>query len=113
MKLRLFPAAMAATLCLVSTPTLLAAPFFNRSNPMTVRAAKAHNVSFQMRNGSAETLVVQAGEQQFTLKPGETVSVKVPLGLTLTSQTTTAQYAAGAALATVAKSLQGNTLVFN
>lgn len=113
MKLRTFPAAMVATLCLFTAPTLFATPLLNRSTPSTVHPAKVHTVSFQIRNGSHEVITLQAGDQRFTLKCGETASVKLLLGQALISQNVTAHYGAGALLATVNQGLQGNTLVLN
>ena len=113
MKLRNLPAAMVATLCLFTAPTLFAAPFLNRATPSTTRPAKVHTISFQIRNSSAEVITLQAGDKQFTLKSGETASVKLPLGQALISQTVTAHFGAGALMATVNQDLQGNTLVFN
>ena len=112
MKLRILPVTMAATLVLFPSQSLLAAPFFNRSNPDTVRTARVHLISFQVRNEAHEAMTFKAGEQSFTLKTGETLAVKLPLGTPLMAETATAHYAAGALLATVGKDLQGNTLVF-
>ena len=113
MKLRTVSATMAATLCLFTAPTLLAAPFLSRSNPATVQTAKVQMVSFQIRNSSGEVLTVAAGPTQFTLQRGETRTVKLPAGQNLVSQSATAHYGAGAVMATVDKILGGNTLVFN
>lgn len=113
MKIRTFPVTMAAALCFFTTAqTVLAAPFFNRATPNTVRAAKVQNVSFRVRNDTPQALTFKAGDQSFTLKVGETLSIKLPLGMPLTAESATPHFAIGSVMATVNKDLQGNTLIF-
>ena len=111
MKVRTLPVTMAATLVLFPSPSLLAAPFFGHVNPDSLLAAKVHLISFQVRNEAREAMTFRAGEQSFTLKAGQTLSMKLPLGTSLMATIATAHYPAGAVLATVGQELQGNTLV--
>ena len=113
MKLRIVPAAMVATVCLLSTPGLLAAPYLNRTNPMAVQSAKVHKIAFRLRNDSGQPMTVQAGDQALVLSPGEAMAVKLPQGQSLTAVQATAHHTAGEVLAVVDSYLAGNVLVFH
>lgn len=113
MKHRLIATAMVATVSLLSTPGLLAAPLFSRTSPMAVQSAKVHKIAFQLRNDSGAVMTVQAGEQPLVLRPGQTAAVKLPEGQSLIAGQTTEHYAEGQVLAVVSASLAGNVVVFH
>ena len=113
MKLRMIPATMVATVCLLPTPGLLAAPYLNRTNPMAVQSAKVHRIAFQLRNDSGQPMTVQAGDQVLVLGPGKMMAVKLPQGQSLTAAEATSHYTVGEVLAVVDGHLAGNVLVFH
>lgn len=113
MKMRMIPATMVATVCLLSAPGLLAAPFLNRTNPLAVQSATIHRISFQLRNDTGAAMTVQAGERSLVLSPGQTLEVKLPAGQPLVAAQATVHYAAGEVLAVVGANLAGNVLVFH
>ena len=113
MKMRMNPAAMVATVCLLAAPGLLAAPLLTRTNPKTVQSAKVNRIAFQLRNDSGAEMTVQAGERSLVLSPGKTLAVKLPTGQSLTAAQATGHYAEGEILAVVSSNLSGNVLVFH
>lgn len=113
MKLRLIPTTMVATICLLSTPGLFAAPLLNRTNPLAGQSAKVHKIAFQLRNDTGAAMTVQAGERSLLLSPGQTIGVKLPAGQSLTAGQGTSHYVEGEVLAVVGGNLAGNVLVFH
>ena len=113
MKLRTISATMVATICVLPTPGLLAAPYLNRTNPMAVQSAKIHKIAFQLRNDSGQSMTVRTGDQPLVLGPGETMAVKLPQGQLLTAAEATSHYRVGEVLAVVDGHLAGNVLVFH
>ena len=83
-----------------STPTLAKAAF-----------SKSKMVSFSLRNDSKDSITVKAGEQDMTLQPGKTVSVKLAEGTQIVATNTTPTYAAGSVISVVSSQLSDNTLV--
>lgn len=112
MKMRMIPATMVATVCLLSGTGLWAAPF-TRTNPIAVQSAKIHRIAFQLRNDSSLPITVQAGEQTLVLTPGKALAVKLPAGQALTAAQATPHYSQGELLAVVGGNLAGNVLVFH
>jgi PDZ domain-containing secreted protein len=63
-----------------------------------------------VRNDAKSTLVLKAGEQQYSIEPGKTAQMKLAEGAELINVNGTEKQAAGSVLTTVSKQLQGNTL---
>lgn len=101
--------AMVLSLSLASTPFLHAAPA-PRAHDATGTPAKLKLIKFNIRNDSSVPLQLKAGDQQMTIAPGQTASVKLQLGLQVTTVSDTAKLPSGSVLTTVSDSLQGNTL---
>ncbi len=108
---RVITAAMATVLSLSVAGSLQAAPVnpFHHA-PATEKAASGKMVSFSVRNDSKATLVLKAGEQQYTIEPGKTAGFKLQEGAELVNVSGTEKQAAGSVLMKVDKQLQGNTL---
>ena len=79
----------------------------------TITTPRGKQISFRLRNDSATVMTVQAGDQQITVAPGKSVSLKLATGTPITTVNGTAHIAAGGTLATVDSNLSGNTLVIS
>lgn len=112
---RILTTAMAVTLSF-GVAQLLCAPlaaFAQTAAPAAnshAATGTAKMVKFLMRNDSSTPLTIQAGDQQMTLRPGQTMPLKLQEGLQVTTLNGTAHIAPGALLTTVSRTLQGNTL---
>lgn len=102
-------AAMASVLSLSAANTLHAAPF-GIFHSTTDKQAKTKPVSFNVRNDTKQTLVLQAGEQKFTIEPGKSAALKLDEGAEVLNVSGTSHQAPGTVLTKVTKDLQGNTL---
>lgn len=108
---RILPSAMVLSLSLLASPALHAATLPSHdATPNAAVAAKGKLISFHIRNASASALVLKAGDQQITIAPGQTATMKLVNGTPVTSVNDTAHFAAGAVVTTVTEYLQGNTL---
>ncbi len=90
----------------------------NATNPTTVSTTpvstvKTKHISFHLRNDSGAAVTIQAGDQQMTVAPGKSISLKLAEGTKVTTTTGTSHVAAGGILATVDSNLSGNTLVIS
>ena len=66
---------------------------------------------FAAGSGVKDSITVKAGEQDMTLQPGKTVSVKLAEGTQIVATNTTPNYAAGSVISVVSSQLSDNTLV--
>ena len=108
---RIVAAAMASVLSLSAAGTLNAeAPKFFHHNAAGDKPVTGKMISFTVRNDSKATLVLKAGEQQYTIEPGKTAGLKAAEGSDLVNVSGTEKQAAGSVLTKVGKQLQGNTL---
>ncbi len=123
---RLIAAAMATSISVLGTPSLLAAQSPAAQNLVapaagttsaartsTGKPVKVKTVSFTLRNDAGTPLTVAAGDQQFTVQPGKSLVLKLQEGITITTVNATAHAAAGGILTTVSSTLQGNTLAIS
>ena len=105
---------MVLSLSLLASPAIHAASLFRHdAGSASTAAAKGKMISFHIRNASATALVLKAGDQQITIAPGETATVKAANGTPVTSVNDTAHFAAGSVVTTVSDSLKGNTLAIS
>ena len=82
---RIVTAAMASVLSWSATGSLHAAPMlFHHAGSASASTGKM--VSFNVRNDAKTTLVVKAGDQQFTIEPGKTQSLKLQEGAQLINE---------------------------
>ncbi len=113
MNRRIITAAMAMSLSVFAAQGVFAAPPAPHSPSSSDKPVKVKTVSFTVRNDSAMTQTVKAGDQQFTIEPGKSATVKFPAGTQLTTVNGTTRIAAGSVLTTVTNELGGNTLVIS
>lgn len=105
---RIVVAAMASVLSFSSVGALHAAPMPGFHHGSDNGSGKM--ISFSVRNDSKTTLVLKAGDKQFTIEPGKTTTMKLQEGSQLINVNGSEKQAAGSVLTTVQKQLQGNTL---
>ncbi len=86
----------------------VASPFSKHTD--TTRTAKVKTVSFHLRNDSSSPLMIQAGDQQMTIAPGQSAALKLAEGTQVTTTNGTSHIAAGGVVTTVTSVLQGSTL---
>lgn len=110
MNRRIVVSAMVVLSSFLSVPASHAA-MFGRADVQTV--VKAHPIKFSVRNDTRETVVLQAGDQQISLAPGQTRNVALEDGLRLLSATASVGRPAGALVVQVGRMLQGNTVVLS
>ncbi len=96
--------------CAAGVPNVaMAAPRTTTANTKV----KVKLISFNLRNDSKTPLLLQMGEQQVTVAPGVTTTLKLATGQQIVTVNATERAAAGSVLGTVGNELQGNTLVVN
>lgn len=113
MNRRIVTATLALSLSMFATQPLFAAPAAAPGDNAATKNVKGKTVNFHLRNDSAADFTVQAGDQQITLKPGQSIEMKLQSGTQLTAVSSTAKTAAGSALFTVSDVLKGNTLAIS
>ena len=105
--------AMAMSLSPLAAQTLWAAPVAASSKKSADKPVKVKTVSFSLRNDSAASVTVQAGDQQFTVEPGKTAAMKLAVGVQVIAVNGTTHIAAGSVVTQVNSTLQGNTLAIS
>ncbi len=102
-----------ATLVSVSAAgSLHAAPLamFHHTGSDKTTATKL--IHFNIRNGSSTTIVLKAGDQQYTIEPGKSLAMKAEDGVDVVAVSGSST-APGAVVTKVSAVLQGNTLVIS
>ena len=105
--------AMAISLSPLAAQPLFAAPVAASAKHTADKSAKVKTVSFNLRNDSAASVTIQAGDQQFTVEPGKTASMKLAVGVQVIAVNGTNHIAAGSVVTQVNSTLQGNTLAIS
>jgi hypothetical protein len=113
MNRRIVAAAMASVLSLSAAGSLHAAPLSVFGQPAADNVTKVKMVSFNVRNDSKQSLVLEAGGQQITIEPGKSAVLKVGEGTDVVNVSGTSHVAAGSVVTKVTKDLQGNTLAIS
>ena len=100
---------MATVLSLSAAGSLHAAPLgvFGHTSE---KSAAVKKISFSVRNDSGTTLVLQTGDQQVSIAPGKTTTLKLEEGAEVLTVNGDSHRTAGSLLTKVTKELQGNTL---
>ena len=80
--------------------------------PVQAMFGRTHTVNLKLRNDSAESMKVKAGQQELTLAPGKTMPVKLDVGEQIIVAEATATRPAGTVLATISSNLSDATLAF-
>ena len=110
MNLRMVAGTLAVSLSLLGTPGLHAAAVSGIHLPMNARFGKAKMISLKVQNASQTPVTVKAGDQQITVQPGMTGSLKVMEGTLITNVDATPTMTAGLVIATATSNLNDSTL---
>ncbi len=113
MNRRIITAAMASVLSLSVAGSLHAAPLGVFHHTAADNATKAKMISFNVRNDTKQSTVLEANGQQITIEPGKSATFKVGEGSDILNVSGTSHTAPGSVLAKVTKDLQGNTLAIS
>lgn len=81
---------------------------FHRSGEQT--GTKVRMIKFNVRNDSKAVMVLKVGEEQISVAPGETKSVRAQDGAGLTAVSGTSARPAGTLIMQVSRMLDGNTI---
>jgi hypothetical protein len=100
-----------ATVLFSATGSLHAAPFGKFHHTATDKQTAGKVIHFSIRNASASPLVLKAGDQQYTIEAGKSLSMKLQEGVDVVAVNGTAKEAAGTVVTKVSSVLQNNTLV--
>ena len=103
--------AMVFLVSLFTLQNALAAPMLNKATPAFAKSASIKLISFHVRNDSGTAMTIKAGDQELTVNPGETTSLKLQEGAQVTAVNATTHFSPGQVVTTVSDVLQGNTLV--
>ena len=110
MKHRMIAATIALSLSMVGVPALMAAPLKAADTPVTAKQGTGKVINLNLQNTSADSMTVQAGNQQITIAPKTTSKVKLNVGTQLVTVNATPSFSAGTLLTTVGSDLDGGTL---
>ena len=113
MKNRILVSAMAAAAFLCTSQAVLAAPSASLHLPVRAKFGATKMIKFSVRNDSANPVKFKAGDQEMTIAPGKTASMKLAEGVSLIAEETTPSFAAGAVLAVASSELSGATVVIH
>ena len=113
MNRRIIAIAMASVLSLSAVGSLHAAPLGIFRHAPSEKQSAGKMISFNIRNDSKQTMVLKAGDQQYTVEPGKSTNLKAQEGSDVLTVNGTAHEAAGTVLTKVTKQLQGNTLAIS
>jgi hypothetical protein len=103
-----FAATLAATMLVV--PAIYAAPVdytLVSGHPMST---KVKTVQLLLRNDTGMAIEVRAGETILQIAAGKTLSVKLPVGVTVVTDTATPHHKIGDVLVAVSTTLSGTTV---
>ena len=81
--------------------------------PVHALFGKSKMIKVNVENKSQTVLTIKAGDQQITVQPGATGSLKVLEGTQITNVNATSSLMAGAVIATAASSLNDSTFTVN
>jgi hypothetical protein len=105
MKNRIAVSTMVVALSLIAGQAVYASPVAVHS-PVHATFGHPKTISFTVRNDAAQSMKLKAGDQEMTLAAGKTLSVKLPVGVSVVLLEATASTEAGKVLITVAPELQ-------
>ncbi len=109
MKNRIAVSTMVVALSLIAGQAVYASPLAVHS-PVHATFGHPKTISFTMRNDAAQPMKLKAGDQETTIAAGKTISVKLPVGVSVVLVEATATTEAGKVLVTVAPGLQDATV---
>jgi hypothetical protein len=91
--------AMAASICVPSA--VFAAPTASVHAPVHAFFGKQHLITVSLRNDTAATITVKAGDKEFALEPGKPQTVKLVAGDKIIATAQCAGHTAGEVLSTI------------
>ena len=113
MTIRMAAGSAALALGMFGAQAMVAAPVSGLAVPVHALFGKNKMITVKVQNASGGLLTIKAGDQQITVQPGMTGSLKVLEGTQIVNVNETAKLTAGAVIATAASSLNGSTLTVN
>ena len=111
MKNKFVVGTVVAAVAMLAGPVAFASQPASKTTLAKTVSSKSKTVSFSLRNDGKDSISVKAGEQDLTLQPGKTVSVKLAEGTQIVATNTTPNYATGAVISVVSSQLTDSTLV--
>jgi hypothetical protein len=112
MRRRIAVFAMATLISLSAAGRLHAAPLALFHHSGSDKSAAGKLIHFNIRNGSSTTIVLKAGDQQYTIEPGKSLAMQAQDGVEVIAVSGSSN-APGAVVTKVSPVLQGNTLVLS
>jgi hypothetical protein len=111
-RISLFASAVLATTFVVASPSIYASPLAIGS-PIHAMFAHNKNVQISFRNDSTSTLELKVGDNVMSLPAGKTMSLKVPEGTRVITNTPTKNHEAGSLIVQVTTDLSGATVAIS
>lgn len=109
---RSFLIAPLAIACLFASQAIYASPV-NGLNPTHSMFARSKTVKFNLHNVSSSSMDLRAGDTVMTLKAGETITVNLPAGTRIVTNTTSSTQPAGALILDVSPEFNGSTVTLH
>ncbi len=110
MKFRMVAGTLAVSLSLFGAPLMHAAPLSGIHVPVHARFGKSKMITLMVQNASQAPVTIKGGDQQITVQPGTTGSLKVMEGTQITNVEATPTMTAGLVIATATSNLNQSTL---
>lgn len=110
---RIFAIAMATVLFLPAAGSLHAAPLGVFHHTAADKGTTGKLIRFSIRNDSGAPVVLKAGDQQYTIEAGKSLSMKLQEGTEVVAVNGTAKAAPGTVITKVSSILQNNTLAIS
>lgn len=101
-----------AIACLFAPQAIYASPV-NGLNPTHSMFARSKTVKFSLHNASASSMDLRAGDMVMTLKAGETITVNLPAGTHIVTNTASSTQPAGALILDVSPEFNGSTVTLH
>ena len=101
-----------ALACLLTTQAIYAAPV-TVTPGVHAMFARSKTVKFKLHNGSAAAMELRAGDSPVTLKAGETVTLDLPSGTRIVTNSASSDQAAGTLVLEVMPGFSGTTITLH
>jgi len=109
---RSFLIAPLAIACLFASQAVYASPVHGL-NPTHSMFARSKTVKFNLHNASSSSMNLRAGDTVMTLKAGETITVNLPAGTRIVTNTPSSTQPAGALILDVSPEFNGSTVTLH
>lgn len=111
MKLRIVLATSLAAICLTVAPTSHAAAGTIHSPLHALFSNGQKTVKFNLRNDTGTSLELKIGDKPATLKAGEVMGLKLPVGTRITTDTATDNHPAGTLIVEVSAGMYSDSTI--